>query len=91
MLKENLFMIFSSFDSKQNKQSFYRGIDCTEKFCKDLKELTTKIFNYEEKEMKPLTNSDNKFYEEQKVCHICKKEFCYNKNDKNIFKLYQNS
>ena len=41
--------------------------------------------------MKPLTNSDNKFYEEQKVCHICKKEFCYNKNDKNIFKLYQNS
>ena len=89
MLKEKLFMIFSSFDSKQNKQSFYRGIDCTEKFCKDLKELTTKIFNYEEKEMKPLTNSDNKFYDEQKVCYICKKEFCYNKNEKNKFKLYQ--
>ena len=65
----------SSFDSKQNKHSFYRGTDCTEKFCKDLKELTTKIINYEEKKMKPLTNSDNKFYEEQKVCHICKKEF----------------
>ena len=24
-----------------------------------------------------------------KLCHICKKEFCYDKNDKNKFKLYQ--
>ena len=85
----NLLDLFSSFDSKQNKHSFYRGIDCTEKFCKDLKELTTKIFNYEEKEMKPLTNSDNKFYEELKVCYICEKRFLYNKNEKNKFKLYQ--
>ena len=28
-------------------------------------------------------------YENQKECHICKKEFCTNKNDKNAFKLYQ--
>ena len=39
--------------------------------------------------MKPLTDSDNKFYEERKVCYICKKEFCYDKNGKNKFKLYQ--
>ena len=39
--------------------------------------------------MTPLTDSDNKFYEEQKVCRICKKEFCYDKNEKNKFKLYQ--
>ena len=39
--------------------------------------------------MKPLTNSDNKFYEEQKVCHTCKIDFCYDKNEKNKFKLYQ--
>ena len=31
--------LVSSFDSKQNKQSFYRGRDCIEKFCKDVKEL----------------------------------------------------
>ena len=79
----------SSFDLEENKSSFYRGRDCTKKFCKDLKELTTKIINDEEKEMTPLTNSENKFYEEQEACHICKKEFCYDKNEKNKFKLYQ--
>ena len=31
------------------------------KFCKDLKELATEIINYEEKEMIPLTDNENKF------------------------------
>ena len=44
----------------------YRGRDCIEKFCKDLKELATKIINYEEKSMIPLTDNENKFNEEQK-------------------------
>ena len=35
--------LVSSFDSNQNKHSFCRGRDCTEKFCEDLKQLTTKI------------------------------------------------
>ena len=81
--------LVSSFDSKQNKHSFYRGRECIEKFCKDLKELATKIINYEEKDMIPLTDNENKFYEEQKECHIYQKEFCYDKNEKKIFKLYQ--
>ena len=34
---------------------------------------TTKISNYEKKEMIPLTDEENKFYEKQKVCYICKK------------------
>ena len=55
----------SSFDSKQNKHSFYRGKHCFKKFCGDLKEFTTKIINYKEKEMIPLTDNENKFYEEQ--------------------------
>ena len=29
-----------------------------------------------------LTDSGNKFYEEQEVCRICQKEFCYDKNEK---------
>ena len=36
-----------------------------------------------------LTDNKNKYYEEQKECRICKKEFCYNKNEKTKFKLYK--
>ena len=39
--------------------------------------------------MIPLTDKATESYEKQKVCHICKKMFSYNKNEKNKFKLYQ--
>ena len=81
--------LVSLFDSKQNKHSFYRWRDCIEKLCKDLKQLETKMINYEEKEMIPLTDNENTFYEELEECHICQKDFCYNKDEKNKFKLYQ--
>ena len=45
--------------------------------------------NCKENDMIALTDSENKFYKEQKNWHICQKEFCYNKNEKNKFKLYQ--
>ena len=32
--------------------------------------------------MIPLTDEENKSHEKQKLCHICKKEFCYDKNEK---------
>ena len=32
--------------------------------------------------MIPLANKEIKSYEKQKVCHICKKKFCYDKNKK---------
>ena len=93
ILKEKLCMcaltLISLFDSRENKHSVYRGRDCIKKFCSDLKELGTKIINYEEKEMIPLTDNENKFYEEQEKCHICQKEFCYDKNDKKTFKIYK--
>ena len=41
--------------------------------------------------MIPLTDKEIIDSEEQKLCHICKKEFCYDKNEKNRFKLYQKS
>ena len=47
-----------------------------------------KIINYEEKEMILLTYEETRSCENQKVCHICKKEFTTDKNDKNTFKLY---
>ena len=62
-----------SFDDTRNRCYFYRGKNCIEKFCKDLKELVTEITNFEEKEIIPLTNKEIKSYEKQKVCHICKK------------------
>ena len=65
--------LISSFNSKENKHSVYRGRDCIEKFCKDLKELATKIINYEENDMILLTDNENKFYEEQKECHMSKR------------------
>ena len=74
--------LISSFDSKQNKHSFYRGKDCIKKFCGDLKEFATKIISYGEKEMIPLTYNENKFYNEQKECQICQKEFSYHTNEK---------
>ena len=58
------------------------------RFCKDLRNHAMKIINYEEKEMIPLTDKENKSYEKQKVCYICKKEFSTDENDKNAFKLY---
>ena len=42
------------------------------------------IINFEEKEMIPLINKELKFYEQQKVCHICKEKFCYDKNKKKV-------
>ena len=38
-----------SFDSTKIKLDCYRGKDCMEKFCKDLREHTTRIINHEKK------------------------------------------
>ena len=41
--------------------------------CKDLREYTMKLINYEKKEMIPLTDEENELYETLKACYICKK------------------
>ena len=69
------FSLVCSFDETKNKHNFYRGRDCIKRFCSDLKELRTKIVNYEEKEMIPLTDKENKFYEERKNATYVKKSF----------------
>ena len=78
-----------SFDETENKFDYYRGIDCIKKRCEKIRNRATEIINYQEQEMIPLTNEEIKFYEGQKECHICKKEFCYDKNEENKFKLYK--
>ena len=47
-----------SFDESKNKLNYYRGDDCMNKFCKDLREHATKIINYEKKKMIPLTTKE---------------------------------
>ena len=39
--------------------------------------------------MIPLTDNENKYYEEQKEYFICQKEFCYDENKKMKLKLYK--
>ena len=59
------------------------------KVWKDVKELAIEISNYREQETIPLTDEEIKFYKRQKVCRICNKEFCYDKNKESAFRLYQ--
>ena len=57
-----------------------------ERFSKDLREHEMKIIDYEKKkEMIPLTDKENKSYEVQKVCHICKNKFSDNDDDDGVF------
>ena len=39
--------------------------------------------------MTTLTDDENKYYEEQKECYVCQKEFCCDKNKKMKFKSYK--
>ena len=55
---------------QRNKLDCYKGEDCMDRFCKDLREHTMKITNFEENEIILLTDTENKFYEKQKVCEI---------------------
>ena len=54
--------LICSFDATKSRHYFYRGKDCIENFYKKLKELGTEIINYEENEMIPLSDIENKFY-----------------------------
>ena len=76
-----------SFDKSKNKLDYYRGDNCMEKFCKDLREHATKIINYEKKDMILLTKKEQEQHSEQKVCYICKKEFNTDDSDKKHYKV----
>ena len=69
------------FDLEKHKLHSHKG--------KDLRQGAIETFNYEkQREMIPLTNEENEYYEMEKVCCICKKFFDTDKNDENTFKLY---
>ena len=76
-----------SFNKAENKIDYYRGEDCMEKFCMDLREHATKIINYEKKEMIPIIKKEEKKHNKQEVCYICRKEFNTDDNDKIYHKV----
>ena len=47
-----------SFDQTKNKLNCNRGKHCMKKFCKDLRDHTTKIINYKKKKMISLTTEE---------------------------------
>ena len=63
-----------SFDSSESELNFYRGADCLEKFCADIKDHAAEIINYGEKEMLPLTDEEIESYSNQKSCHLQKED-----------------
>ena len=58
-----------SVDKSKNKQSYYRGKDCMERFSKDFKNLVIKAINHEKKESILLTNDEKKFMKNKKFLH----------------------
>ena len=61
-----------------NMFAFYRGKNCMERFCNDLKDYRIKIINYEKKkkkkEMIPLKSEEKKLRSKQKVCYKYKRK-----------------
>ena len=45
-----------SFDKSKTKCNYYRGKECMEKFCNDLKDQAMKIMNYKKKKKRNNTN-----------------------------------
>ena len=71
-----------SFDKAKSKLDYCIGKDCIKELCKKLKDHALKTTNYEKKEMIPLSEEENKSYEEQDVCHIRRKKLNSDKKDK---------
>ena len=63
------------FYHTKNRRYFYRGKDCIENFCNDLKELGMEIINFEEKEMMPLTIKKLGLIKSKKYVIYVKKSF----------------
>ena len=73
---------YCPFDESKNKLNCYRGDDCMKKFCKDLRENSTKIINYEKKKMIALTTKEEIYHNRQKVIYAKKNSIIMIKNNK---------
>ena len=69
--------LITSFDKSENKHSFYRGKNCIKKFCKEIKEISTKLVNWKQKDMDPLTSEEEKIYDNRKKMSYMQKTFYF--------------
>ena len=76
-----------SFDKTKTELDYDRGKNCMKNFCLDLREHATKIINYKKKEMIPLPKEEKNWHSMQKVCHIRKKVFSTEYNNKKYHKV----
>ena len=60
-----------SFDKSYNNLSYYRGEDCMNRFCKDLKDHAKRIVDFKRKFITPLTKDEEDSYDKKNACHIC--------------------
>ena len=71
----------------ENLITSYRGVDCMQKFVRALKVVTKMVINTPQKEMIPLTDEQKRSCKKSKHCHICKKEFYNDDDNKNYGKV----
>ena len=70
-----------SFDLTKNKLDCYKGKDGIEKFCKRKCNKNNQLWK-KKKEMIPLTDEENKSSKKKKVCHVSKKGFSTDDDNK---------
>ena len=81
--------LVTSYDQNKDKHTFYTGTDCTKKLCDDLKDHAMDIINAEKRVIISLTDYEKRVYEKQNYCHICKRKFCYDKDNESKCEVFR--
>ena len=65
--------------NKSTKVTYYRGEDCIQKLCTDLRNIATELFDTEKAQLTPLTTKQEKKHNESDKCFIHQKSVNNNK------------
>ena len=65
--------------NKSTVVTYYRGKDCIQKLCSELRNIGTEFFDTEKIPMTPLTLDQRKKHSDSDKCFICQKKFNTNK------------
>ena len=65
----------SSFKNIENNHDVYVDKECMKTFCESLRVHRMEIINFKKEKMKPLTNKQQKSYQNAKTCYICQNKF----------------
>ena len=72
--------------NKSSETKYYRGRDCIEKLCDELKQISNNTINAKEKEHIPLSKDQLNAHANAKTCYICNRHF----NNKEKSSYYKN-